>query len=105
MTVVATEASNRTLDDHVDREIAACLDLSNPRSFFLFAGAGSGKTRSLVNALKHLRTHFGKRLRFGGQRIAVITYTNAACDEIVQRMDFDPLVQVSTIHSFAWQLI
>jgi DNA helicase II / ATP-dependent DNA helicase PcrA len=105
MTVVAAEASNRTLDDHVDREIAACLDLSNPRSFFLFAGAGSGKTRSLVNALKHLRTHYAKKLRFGGQRIAVITYTNAACDEIVQRIDFDPLVQVSTIHSFAWRLI
>ena len=105
MTALVAEVSNRTLDDHVEREIVACLDLNRPRSFFLFAGAGSGKTRSLVNALKHLLKHYGTKLRFAGQRIAVITYTNAACDEIVQRIDFDPLIQVSTIHSFAWQLI
>jgi DNA helicase-2/ATP-dependent DNA helicase PcrA len=105
MTAVVAEVSNRALDDHVEREIAACLDLNKPKSFFLFAGAGSGKTRSLVNALKHLRKHYGTKLRFGGQRIAVITYTNAACDEIVQRLEFDPVIQVSTIHSFAWQLI
>src|SRR4051794_38974271 len=95
MTGVVAEDSNRALDDHVEREIAACLDLNKPKSFFLFAGAGSGKTRSLINALKHLRKHYGTKLRFGGQRIAVITYTNAACDEIVQRLEFDPLIQVS----------
>ena len=39
------------IDGHVDAEIAACLNLTSPRSFFLFAGAGSGKTRSLVTAL------------------------------------------------------
>jgi DNA helicase-2/ATP-dependent DNA helicase PcrA len=104
-TVAVQQQSNRTADDHVDGEIAACLDMVKPRSFFLFAGAGSGKTRSLVNALRHLRKQYGTKLRFGGQRIAVITYTNAACDEIVQRTEFDPLIQVSTIHSFAWQLI
>ncbi len=41
----------------------------------------------------------------GGRRIGVITYTNAACDEIKQRLDFDALVEVSTIHAFAWKLI
>lgn len=35
----------------------------------------------------------------------LITYTNAACDEIKTRLEFDPLVEVSTIHSFAWSLI
>jgi DNA helicase II / ATP-dependent DNA helicase PcrA len=103
--VIAARDSNRASDDHVDGEIAACLDLAKPKSFFLFAGAGSGKTRSLVNALKHLRQQYGTILRFRGQRIAVITYTNAACDEIIQRTEFDPLIQVSTIHSFAWKLI
>lgn len=105
MTGASADSSNRTVDDHVDDEIAACLDLAKPKSFFLFAGAGSGKTRSLVNALKHVRKTYGTKLRFGGQRVAVITYTNAACDEIIQRTEFDPLIQVSTIHSFAWQLI
>jgi DNA helicase-2/ATP-dependent DNA helicase PcrA len=37
--------------------------------------------------------------------VAVITYTNKACDEIKHRTGFDPLVEVSTIHSFVWSLI
>jgi len=73
--------SDDQVDDHVDVEIAACLDFSRLRSFFLFAGAGSGKTRSLVNALLHARAKHGDQLRLHGQQIAVITYTNAACDE------------------------
>lgn len=40
-----------------------------------------------------------------GQKVAVITYTKAARDEIVRRTQFDPVVAVSTIHSFAWTLI
>lgn len=34
------------IDDSVDEQIKACLTLKNHKSFFLFAGAGSGKTRS-----------------------------------------------------------
>jgi DNA helicase-2/ATP-dependent DNA helicase PcrA len=92
-------------DAAADAEIAACLTHGKYRSFFLFAGAGSGKTRSLVEALKRLRTESGPRFRLRGQRIGVITYTNAACDEIKHRIDFDPLIEVSTIHSFVWSLI
>jgi DNA helicase-2/ATP-dependent DNA helicase PcrA len=92
-------------DPNVDRKILACLNLENPRSFFLFAGAGSGKTRSLVTALNGLREILGRRMLLRGQQIAVITYTNAACDEIKRRLDFDPLLSVSTIHSFVWELI
>ena len=36
---------NNNLDDEVEKEIENCLDLVSPKSFFLFAGAGSGKTR------------------------------------------------------------
>lgn len=100
--VVATNAS---LDDHVDAEIAECLSLSAPQSFFLLAGAGSGKTRSLVGALNHIRDQYGARLKLSGKRVGVITYTNAACDEIVRRIEYDTLFHVSTIHSFAWDLI
>lgn len=95
-------------DDHVDEEISTALDLGNPVSFFLFADAGSGKTRSLVNVLAKLRSKdskSGNHLRLYGQRVGVITYTNAACDEIKRRSEFDPLVEVSTIHSFVWSLI
>lgn len=92
-------------DARVDEEIHACLDLTNPRSFFLYAGAGSGKTRSLVNALRNALLDSRKQLLLAGRGIAVITYTNNACDEIKRRLDFDPLVEVSTIHSLAWSLI
>ena len=93
------------VDAHVDAEIAECLNLDVPKSFFLFAGAGSGKTSSLVTALKHVQKTMGERLRGKGQRVAVITFTNAASDEIKRRLSFDPLIDVRTIHSFAWSLI
>lgn len=99
------EPDDNRVDDHVDDEIDACLRLDKPVSFFLFAGAGSGKTRSVVTALSHLRARHGGRLRLQGQRVGVITYTNAACDEIKSRLEYDPLIEVSTIHSFVWSLI
>ena len=63
MNVIATAPSNVTLDDHVDEELAGYLSLENPKSFFLFAGAGSGKTRSLVNALNYLAKTYRDTLR------------------------------------------
>ena len=48
MTVTQPAKADNDLDGQVDIEIAACLTPTSPRSFFLFAGAGSGKTRSLA---------------------------------------------------------
>src|SRR4051794_17653542 len=93
------------VDDNVDATIQECLNLQSPKSFFLYAGAGSGKTRSLVNAVRFVCRTQGRKLSLLGQKVAVITFTNAACDEIKQRLEFDPRVEVSTIHSFAWSLI
>ena len=98
----ATVTSNATLDDHVEDELTGFLNLEKPISFFLFAGAGSGKTRSLVNALNYLAKTYREILRLRGRQVAVITYTNAACDEITRRTEFDPLFVVRTIHSFSW---
>jgi DNA helicase-2/ATP-dependent DNA helicase PcrA len=97
--------SNITLDDHIEDELAGFLRLEKPTSFFLFAGAGSGKTRSLVNALNYLAKTYRDFLRLRGKQVAVITYTNAACDEITRRTEYDPLFVVRTIHSFAWSQI
>nr|WP_288911846.1 UvrD-helicase domain-containing protein [uncultured Pseudomonas sp.] len=88
--------------DHVIQE---CLNLETPRSFFLYAGAGSGKTHSLVVAVKALKERERQRLTFEGRQIAIITYTNAACEEIARRLEHDPLVEVSTIHAFSWKMI
>jgi DNA helicase-2/ATP-dependent DNA helicase PcrA len=92
-------------ETEADKMIAECLSLEKPRSFFLFAGAGSGKTRSLANALNHIESTIGNNLRLLSKRVAVITFTNAAADEIKGRIRNNPLFAISTIHSFAWELI
>lgn len=93
------------VDDHVDEEIKLCFSEKNPKNFFMFAGAGSGKTRSLINALSFLDKEMGAKLSANAKQIAVITYTNAACDEISRRLQYKPIFAVSTIHSFLWELI
>jgi len=100
-----TDVTDATRDAGADATIRACLSLDQPRSFFLFAGAGSGKTRSLKEALEGLDTQTLSTLRKHSRKIAVITYTNAAADEITRRVKADPVFQVQTIHSFAWSLI
>lgn len=98
--MIASTSSNL-----VDEEILECLNLENPKSFFLFAGAGSGKTRSLVEVLKRFRQEHVQSLRISGRKVGIITYTNAACDEIKRRLDHDSSFSISTIHSFSWELI
>lgn len=98
-------ADENNIDDNVDIQISECLNPNNPKSFFLFAGAGSGKTRSLVKALTEFKKNHGDNFILNNQKIAIITYTNAAADEIKQRLKFDPIFYVSTIHSYAWELI
>lgn len=93
------------VDAAADETIGECLNLANPRSFFLYAGAGSGKTRSLVRAIRDVCERQGRQLTLTGHKVAIITFTNAACDEIVQRLEFDQRIDVSTIHAFAWSMI
>lgn len=99
------EIGDPETDASVRAVIANCLNPETPSSFFLYAGAGSGKTRSLKEALEDARDRHGDRLRRAGHRIAVITYTNAACDEIRSRVRADPLFEIATIHSFCWSQI
>lgn len=93
------------IDFQVDEALKKCI-LSTPRkSFFLFAGAGSGKTYSLVLLLKKIHNSIGKDLLLQGKNVAVITFTNAATDEIINRLDYSPIFHISTIHSFVWDVI
>lgn len=103
MTVMNSFNANEL--DGVDKEIYEYLNFEKPKSFLLFAGAGSGKTRTLVNVLKKIRENNIQRLIKADQNVAIITYTNAACDEIKHRLEYDPVFSVSTIHSFSWELI
>lgn len=89
----------------VVEQIFKYMDLDDPKSFLLFAGAGSGKTRTLVEALELMKQRYAAKLSMSGQKIAIITYTNAACEEIKRRIFYDANFMVSTIHSFCWDLI
>ncbi len=75
------------------------------KSFILEAGAGAGKTYSLIKALNYLIKAHGKELLLKNQKIACITYTNTAKDEIKARTDAHPVILSETIHSFCWSLL
>ena len=104
-TATDIEVGEPDTDAEVRSIIARCLNPERPGSFFLFAGAGSGKTRSLKEALEDVRDKCGEGFRRAGRRVAVITYTNAACDEIRSRVRADALFEIATIHSFCWSQI
>jgi DNA helicase II / ATP-dependent DNA helicase PcrA len=94
----AEAASERALT-----QVYACLD--NRESFRLEAGAGAGKTYSLVKALQYLIRRDKYALPKRHQHIACITFTNVAKDEIESRTDRSPMVYCGTIHAFCWSLI
>lgn len=96
---------NNNIDSQVDETLEKCILATPRKSFFLFAGAGSGKTYFLVLLLKKIREKIGQDLMLRGKNVAVITYTNAATDEIINRLDYSPVFHISTIHSFVWDVI
>ena len=78
-------------------EIAAQIALNemfgcirSRRNFRMEAGAGAGKTYSLVKALRLIIDEQGITLLRKSQKIACITYTNVATDEIISRTDGHP---------------
>lgn len=93
-----------TPDTDADRQISEILDRDQLIGFTVVAGAGSGKTTSLVKALAHVTHTRGASLLAKTQRVACITYTEVAAREIHQEIGNDPLASVSTIHSFLWAL-
>ncbi len=94
----AEEASERALDE-------VYKSIERGQSFKLEAGAGAGKTYSLAEALKFLTKREGNLLRRLNQRIACITFTNVAKDQIDARTDRNPLIYCDTIHGFCWSII
>ena len=92
-------------DNNIDLLLKECVSNEKRKSFFLFAGAGSGKTYSLVKLLENIQNEWGNKLIREHRQVAVITYTNAATDEIMRRIDYNLLFHVSTIHSFVWDSI
>ena len=94
----AEQAAERTR-----QAIQQCID--ERKCFLVEAGAGAGKTYSLIHALRYVIEKQGRQLLRRNQRIACITFTNVATDEIKSRTDRHPAIQSETIHSFCWSLI
>jgi DNA helicase-2/ATP-dependent DNA helicase PcrA len=92
-------------DTDTDIELRDRLSAAGSRHFVMVAGAGSGKTTSLVKALAYLEQDQGSILRRAGQKIACITFTEVAVNEIRSDVGTDPLYHVSTFHSFLWENI
>jgi len=67
-------------------------------NFLLSGGAGSGKTYSLVQTISQII------IDHPTEKIACITYTNSAAQEIEERIGHDNLI-VSTYHDFIWDTI
>jgi DNA helicase-2/ATP-dependent DNA helicase PcrA len=94
----AEEASRKAL-----AQVYSCLEYR--QSFVVEAGAGAGKTYTLVKALQFLIDRHQYTLPQRHQKVACITFTNVAKDEIEARTDRSPLIYCNTIHAFCWSLI
>lgn len=92
-------------DTYADLEIRACITSTPPRPFVVRAGAGSGKTTSLIKAIEWVISAHGASMRLKKQKVACITYTELAANEILADVNANPLVHVSTIHSFYWAIV
>lgn len=69
------------------------------------AGAGAGKTYALVKCLKYIIGLNRENLKIHNQKIACITYTNVAAENIKQQLGASDVVEVSTIHERIWNII
>lgn len=73
-------------------------------SFRFNAGAGAGKTYALIETLKYVTINKITATK-SPQKVACITYTNVAVNEIKSRLGNSETVHVSTIHERIWEII
>ncbi|CNH45171.1 UvrD-helicase domain-containing protein [Yersinia mollaretii] len=81
-----------------DETVKILNAVSEGKNFLLSGGAGSGKTYSLIESISGLLENNPLA------KVACITYTNTATNEIENRIDNECL-KVSTIHDFLWSSI
>ncbi|HEX7049167.1 MAG TPA: UvrD-helicase domain-containing protein [Longimicrobiales bacterium] len=99
-----TATSTRYLSDLNPEQRAAVLHTEGP--LLVLAGAGSGKTKTLVHRIVHLiRGH-----KVDPARIVVVTFTNRAAEEMRQRVQSYAgrearAVVISTFHSLGVRIL
>lgn len=87
----------------IDKNIIKTL--CEKKSFRVEAGAGSGKTYSLMKVIEWLQENKRIEYKKNGKNVACLTFTNAAVDVIKSRLSEESFINPSTIHTFAWNAI
>lgn len=97
--------TNHEIASHRADEIDALIinTMKEGKSFKVEAGAGAGKTYSLLKVIDWLEQNKQKDLRRKGQKVACITYTNVAVEEIKSRLKSNDFIHPCTIHTFVWE--
>jgi|TARA_R110000851_G_scaffold89360_2_gene194745 DNA helicase-2/ATP-dependent DNA helicase PcrA len=93
---------NEIEEMQVQKNITKHVD--NFNSFRFNAGAGAGKTYALIETLKYVTIN-KIAVTKSPQKVACITYTNVAVNEIESRLGNSDTVHVSTIHVRLWEMI
>lgn len=95
-----------TSNEHAEQLVQGKIieAVNNFTSFIFNAGAGAGKTFALIETLKYVTLNKTNR-RKTTQKIACITYTNVAANEIKNRLGNSDVVYISTIHEILWSII
>lgn len=86
------------MDSKIDALDLVKSAINHGKSFILQGGAGSGKTESLKRIIEYITKEYPNK------RIACITYTNLAANELRVRVP-NSKHHISTIHSFISSLI
>lgn len=96
-------SANKVREYKVFLDIKKCLD--DKTSWYFDAGAGAGKTFALIQTIRLIISKEQKNLLRHRQKILCVTYTNAAANEVKERLGASSLVDVSTIHDCVWRLL
>lgn len=89
--------------DKIEENIISVL--ASGKNFRVEAGAGSGKTYSLLRVIEWLEKNKWSHFKKNHQQVACLTYTNTAVDVIANRLNTNSFIIPCTIHSFAWEAI
>ena len=89
--------------NEIDNQIISIF--KEGKNFKVEAGAGSGKTYSLMKVLIWIQENKLDDYINKGQKIACITFTNAAVNVIQERLGNETNIVPCTIHSFVWSVI
>lgn len=93
---------NELAEINIQKDINKYID--EFKSFRFNSGAGAGKTYALIETLKYVSVNKIASAKIS-QKVACITYTNVAVNEIKSRLGNSETVHVSTIHERLWEII